>query len=372
MKKLIIGLLLIAVLVGTAACAASEQSGSSPVATPAPAPSPGNGVVAPSMPGIPEPEAPSKGGDVSYDDGEGLGGERLIIRTGEMSLVVEDVASTLEKIAKLADDYNGYIVSSNSWQEGERMMANIAIRVDATYFDATINSLRGFAVEVRKESTTGRDVTEEYVDLEAQLRNLQASESQLLELMERAGSVDEILNVQRELTNTRGQIEQIQGRMQYLEESSSTSLIQIYLEQSKLTVEFNAGSRSVKEGEDLWFYPEISGGFSPYTYAWDFGDGTTSTDANPVHSYKTDGTYTVSLKVTDDRGNTDAYERADYITVLRGWDAGGIAGGAWNGLVGFGRAMASIVIWLGIFSPVWIAILVILYFTWWRKRKKKD
>ncbi|HJX13518.1 MAG TPA: hypothetical protein VJ377_08330, partial [Dehalococcoidales bacterium] len=60
----------------------------------------------------------------------------------------------------------------------------------------------------------------------------------------------------------------------------------------------------------------------------------------------------------------------DYITVLPGWSAGNIAGGAWNGLVGFGRVIADIIIWLGIFSPVWIIIGVILYFAWWRRRKK--
>jgi hypothetical protein len=74
--------------------------------------------------------------------------------------------------------------------------------------------------------------------------------------------------------------------------------------------------------------------------------------------------------VTDDRGNTESYDREDYITISPGWNAGGIASSAWNGFVGFLRVIADIIIWLGIFSPLWIVILVILYFTWWRKRKK--
>ncbi|HUT68936.1 MAG TPA: PKD domain-containing protein, partial [Dehalococcoidales bacterium] len=133
---------------------------------------------------------------------------------------------------------------------------------------------------------------------------------------------------------------------------------------------FNASTRNVKEGVKIQFYPDVSGGFAPYSYEWDFGDGTTSTEEVPTHAYKSDGTYTVKLKVTDDRGNKAPYERADYITVLPGWSAGNIGSGAWNGLVGFGRVLANIVIWLGIFSPVWIVIGVILYFAWWRKRKK--
>jgi hypothetical protein len=126
----------------------------------------------------------------------------------------------------------------------------------------------------------------------------------------------------------------------------------------------------VKEGYVVWFFPNVSGGFEPYSYEWDFGDGSTSTDVQPSHAYKSDGSYTVKLKVTDDRGNMVPYERADYITVLPGWSAGNIASSAWNGLVGFGRVILNILIWLGIFSPVWIVISVILYFAWWRRRKK--
>jgi PKD repeat protein len=189
--------------------------------------------------------------------------------------------------------------------------------------------------------------------------------------MKKAGDVSEILDVQRELTDTRGQIEQIKGRMQYLEQSSNLAFINTSLEQSKLAVEFNANTRTVKEGQKVQFIPTISGGFAPYSYEWDFGDGDTSTDGAPAHAYRSDGTYTVTLKLKDDKGNPAEYERKDYITVLSGWDSGNVASSAWNGLVGFFHVILNIIIWLGIFSPVWIIILVILYFTWWRKRKKK-
>jgi PKD repeat protein len=250
------------------------------------------------------------------------------------------------------------------------MMGNISIRVDAVYFNAAIQSLRAMAVEVERETTSGQDVTEEYIDLSARLNNLEASEAQLLNLMEQAGTVEEILEVQREVTKTREQIEQIKGRMQYLEQSSSTSLIQIQLEHSKLAVEFLANTRTAEEGEKVGFRPEISGGFEPYSYQWDFGDGNTSTEERPIHTYSSEGTYTVTLTVTDDRGNSDTHERENYMTILSGWDVGSTARSIWSGLVGFGKVIANIFIGIGIFSPVWIIILVILYFTWWRKRKK--
>jgi PKD repeat protein len=159
--------------------------------------------------------------------------------------------------------------------------------------------------------------------------------------------------------------------MQYLEQSTALSSVYVSLEQSKLTVEFFATATTVKEGEKVQFVPTLSGGFEPYSFEWNFGDGQTSTEGAPIHAYKKDGTYTVSLTIKDDKGGTANAERKDYITVTSAWDAGSVVGSAWNGLVGFGRFLGSLFIWLGILSPIWIAVLVILYFAWWRHRKKK-
>jgi hypothetical protein len=380
MKRLIVGLLLVLLVLGTVACAESEKAAPTPSPAPVPAPAPPgssgrDGVVVESPPpviNVPEPAPapapkPVEGG-TGYD--QAWAGERMIIRSGYMTLVVVDVASAVEQITNLAAAYDGFVVSSNSWQDRDRMVGNISIRVTSERFDEALQKLRELAVEVRSESTSGQDVTEEYVDLSAKLRNLEAAEKQLLKLMEQAGEVSDILDVQRELVKTRGDIEQTKGRMQYLEQSAAMSYIEISLEQSKLTVEFSASSRTVKEGEKVQFYADVAGGFTPYSYEWDFGDGATSTEANPSHSYNSDGDYTVKLKVTDDRGNTAPAERTDYITVLPGWDAGNVASAAWNGLVVFFRVLANILIWVGIFIPLWIIIGVILYFTWWRKRKK--
>jgi len=294
--------------------------------------------------------------------------ERMIVRNGSLSVVVEDVSDAIQQIARLADTYHGWVVSSNAWQNGDRMMGTITIRVAADDYDAAVGAIRTLAADVKSESSSGYDVTEEYVDLGAQLETLQASADQLTALMQKAGTVEEILKVQQQLTQTNTQIEQIKGRMQYLEESSATSSIAVDLEQSALSVEFTASSRTVKEGESITFQPNLSGGFSPYSYQWDFGDGATSTEANPSHSYRNDGTYTVTLKVTDDRSNTADQTREDYVTVLAGWRAGGTLDSAVNGLVAFGRVLLNIIIWLAIFSPLWLIIGGLI---WWRVRRRK-
>ena len=392
MKKLFTVAALIILATALLACAApAPVPAPAPAPSPAPAPAPAPAsppivVETPPAPSIIIPAAPEEGrgeaivvpapapapaptptnGNDSY-----IETDRMIIRTANMQLVVDDVRDTIDKITTLAQDREGYVVNSSSWKEGERVVGQITIRVPSADFNYAMSVLRSMAVEVSSETTSAQDVTEEYVDLEATLRNLEATEAQLLKLMEKAVEVDDILDVQRELSRVQQDIERTKGRMQYLERTSSMSLIQVMLEQSKLEVWLSANKVTAKEGEEVRFDSDVGGGVRPYSYEWDFGDGTTSTDNNPRHKYKSKGTYTVVLTVTDDRGNQDTEKRSDYITVLPGWSAGNIVDSAWNGLVVFGRALANILIWLGIFSPVWIIIGVILYFAWWRRRKKR-
>ena len=305
-----------------------------------------------------------------YDSNGATVQSRMIVRTGQMSIVVEDVAVAIERITELADSVQGYIVSSNSWRDGERLRGTITIRVPATEFINIMVKITNIAVEVTSQTTSSQDVTEEYIDLTAKLKNLEATEQQLLKIMEKAEKVEDILAIQRELTNTRQQIEQTKGRMQYLEQTSATSLIEVSLEQSKLDARFTVNRRFIKSGEVVQFSSQVGGGFPPYSYSWDFGDGKTSNDASPLHKYRGAGDYTITLTVTDDRGNSDTVTLTDYITVQPGWSAGNIAGNAWNGLAAFGRVLLNILIWLGIFSPVWIIGGGIVYWLVRRRRKK--
>jgi hypothetical protein len=159
--------------------------------------------------------------------------ERKIVREASMTLEVEDIAATMDQVADMADELNGYVVSSYQHEYERGVSGYISIRVPVEEFAGALVRLRQLAVAVPYETTTARDVTEEYVDLEAQLRNLQATEAQYLTLLERAENVEEILKVQKELSTVRGQIEQIEGRMQYLEQTSETSLIEVTLQETE-------------------------------------------------------------------------------------------------------------------------------------------
>lgn len=367
MKRLLIGVTLVASLLLITSCSSAKEEEAFESRTGYPPP-PDITVEAPPAPIIKEQMSTS-----GLTQALGTDTQRMIVRTGDIRLVVNDISATLDQITKLAEDSGGYVVSSNQWKEQERLVGTITIRVPAERFESTMRTLREMAVEVVAEETSSKDVTEEYVDLSAKLKNLEATERQLLQIMEKAEEVEDILAVQREITRTRDDIERTKGRMQYLEQTSETSLITVALTQSKLDVRLTAISgRNISAGENVYFRAEISGGFSPYTYQWDFGDKSTSTEEMPVHVYNSSGKFTVALTVIDDRGNTDTDTRTDYITVQSGWSGGNIARGAWKGLRVLGQVLADIFIWVGIFSPVWIIIGGTVYLVRRRRRKKKE
>ena len=197
-------------------------------------------------PSVAPPGEESEHSDGGQDEGEiplEPAADRKIVKEGSITLEVEDIAETMGEVAEMADELNGYVVSSYKRQYERGVSGHITIRVPVEKFEEAFVRLRQLAVAVPYETTTAEDVTEEYVDLEAQLSNLQATEAQYLVLLEKAETVEEMLKVQKELSNVRGQIEQIEGRIKYLEQTSETSLIEVNLQETEgLTGPWNASA----------------------------------------------------------------------------------------------------------------------------------
>jgi PKD repeat protein len=394
MKKLLIGSLLIILVVFISACASSakvenyDHPGITTTSTAGyPRSSakffdPNSGQYFDSQSQLDAFQSSSKGGNspagsagnesvISWTNTSIPSTDRMIVRTGQISLVVSDISKSLDNIAKMAGDFGGYVVTSQKWKDNDRNYGNISIRVLAENYDKAISSLRNLSLDVISETTSSQDVTEEYSDLGAGLKNLETTETQLLKIMENAVKTEDILSIQRELTNVRGQIEQTKGRMLYLERTSATSLINIQLSEAMLTLKFNADKVRVDIDESILFTAEINGGFAPYSYQWDFGDGNTSVEKSPTHAYRDAGVYSIHLKVTDDKGYTNSSQRSEYITATGNWNPGSVVKSAWSGFSAFGRAFVNILIWIGIFSPVWIVVGGIIWLVVWRNRKKK-
>jgi hypothetical protein len=159
--------------------------------------------------------------------------DRMIVRTANASLVVADTGDSVARIKSIVEALGGYVVDTRLWRDDGQLRGSVTVRVPSESLDDALDQFKALAVKVERESSSSQDVTEEYTDVDARLRNLEATEQELLELLatvrERTGKADDILAVHRELTNIRGQIEQLKGRMQYLERTAAMAAVTLEL-----------------------------------------------------------------------------------------------------------------------------------------------
>ena len=153
--------------------------------------------------------------------------ERLIIRTADLSLIVTDTEESITAVTQIANGRGGWVVNSSTYQSGETLRGDMTIRIPAEDFDAILTQIKDSAIEVTRESITGQDVTEEYVDLSARLGNLEATADRVRSFLDETENVEEALQVNVELSRLEGDIEAIKGRLQYLSQSAAFSTITI-------------------------------------------------------------------------------------------------------------------------------------------------
>lgn len=155
--------------------------------------------------------------------------DRKIVRTGTMQLVVTDAPAAVQRLQSLAQSLGGYVESSNLTQVGETMNGSVKLRVPAARFDEARSGARAIGLRVQSESVEATDVTRQFVDLEASLRNFRAEEAQYLEIMKRAGKIEDVLQVAEHLSDVRGRIEQTQGELNLLSHQVDMSTLTITL-----------------------------------------------------------------------------------------------------------------------------------------------
>jgi hypothetical protein len=159
---------------------------------------------------------------------------RMIIKNADVRLMVKDTDVAIDRATQIIGDAGGYIVSSRVWYQdyyGNNLKyAAITIGIPVDEFERALVKLRDLAVRVVDEVASGDDVTEQYVDLQSQLTNLEATRARIQEFLKDAKTIDEALRINQELANIEGQIEQIKGQMNYLNDRSAYSTITINFE----------------------------------------------------------------------------------------------------------------------------------------------
>jgi hypothetical protein len=156
--------------------------------------------------------------------------ERIIIRTADMGIVVVDTEESMKTISQMVEENGGWVVSSSVFQYDENAKTgNMSVRIPSGGFDSFLEAVGLMSVEVTRISTSGQDVTEEYVDVSARLDNLEATAERVRSFLDETKTVEEALEVNRELSQLEGEIEAMKGRLQYLEQSAAFSMVTIDL-----------------------------------------------------------------------------------------------------------------------------------------------
>lgn len=250
-RRIIVGLLVLLLLAACGGSAPLGSTASAPASTEREEASGGDAALPPAAspaasfaPEVPQDTSgEAAGGNAGSGSGDQQVAERnaqgqfnrLVIRTGNIALVVDNVDSSEARLRQIAESRGGYVLGSQVSGDEQQRRAEISFKVPSTRFDEALAEVTKLAIKVESQDVEGQDVTDEYVDLNSRLRNLQAVEARLIDFLQQAQDVEEALQVNQQLSEIQGQIEQAEGRIAYLKESAAYSTINVSI-RGQLTV----------------------------------------------------------------------------------------------------------------------------------------
>lgn len=155
--------------------------------------------------------------------------DRLVVTETSLSLVVKEAAGAVAQIKQIAEKAGGYLVNSYLSRPQEAASGSIVVRVPAARLDEALTAFKAVGLRVVSEQVSGRDVTDEYEDLDARLATYRKTKAKFEEILDRANQVQDLLNVQRELVNLQGQIDAVVGRQKYLQGVAEMAKVTVYV-----------------------------------------------------------------------------------------------------------------------------------------------
>ena len=192
--------------------------------------------------------------DAAKSDSVTAAMERKIIRDADLTMEVPSTTETQRKVSSIAESHGGFIVTSEAKQREASEPAKrtldikLVLRVPSNQFEGTLSEIEGLATNLTHRNVTGQDVTEEFIDLEARLKTQKALELQFLEIMRQANKVADALEVQRQISDVRTEIEKLEGRRRFLESRTSLSTITVNIQSpTPIVVSTSGFGRSVRE-----------------------------------------------------------------------------------------------------------------------------
>jgi hypothetical protein len=163
---------------------------------------------------------------------------RMISKDTSLSLKVDDVAATVERVEQTTTTLGGYLIDSNVSAPEGASSGSINVRVPSEKRTEALAAFKALGVKTVSEYVMGQDVTDQFVDNEERLRILEATKVKFEAILAEAKNVNEMLNVQQQLLSLQQQIDSIKGQQKYLEGSAKYSRISVYLATDELALPY--------------------------------------------------------------------------------------------------------------------------------------
>ncbi len=161
-----------------------------------------------------------------------------VIRTAQIAVQVKNGSfdGTLDKLFQISTALGGYISGSvASTDSGSLRTGTITFQVPTAKFSDAISQVRALGT-VQNLAIGGQDVSAQYVDLQARLKNAEAQRDAMMALLGQARTVPEIISVQNQLGNITGQIEQLKGQISYYDHATSYSTISVSVHEAAVAL----------------------------------------------------------------------------------------------------------------------------------------
>jgi hypothetical protein len=207
---------------------------------------------------------------------------RVIIRTADLNVTVDDVTQTMDDISNITNAAGGWVVTSS---QPRNYSGNISIRVPADRFEDVIEQLSDLTVKVKSVSTRSEDFTEEFTDVTARAQTLDDTLERLRVLYDRAFTVEDAITIQKEITDVQSDLESLEARLNFLSQSSAFSFISVALESVPVELTIDAGDDiAAAVGHPVTYRAKFTPpeDMEDFFITWNFGDGTREVSTDRV------------------------------------------------------------------------------------------
>lgn len=164
--------------------------------------------------------------------------DRLVIQESSLSLLVRDVVDARNEILKYTQDSGGYMVSVNTSSPQDAPTASVIVRIPSEKLDEALAFFRSLAIKVVSENLVGRDVTDQYVDIDTRISQIERSKARLKEILESATQISDITNLTQQILSYQNQIDSLKGQQDALEKNAQLAKLTIYLSTDEIALPY--------------------------------------------------------------------------------------------------------------------------------------